>query len=87
MHLNTNKTGLVVGVFMAAFHLVWSLLVLVGWAQPLLDFVFTLHMISPVYQVMAFSWVNALGLIILTFVVGYVLGFVFAVIWNKLHRA
>lgn len=87
MHLSPSKTALAVGIFLGGWHLLWSLLVLVGWAQPLLDFIFNLHMIAPVYQVQAFDWTRALGLIVITAIIGYIIGYAFALIWNKLHRA
>ena len=39
--------------------MVWSLLVLIGWAQPIIDFIFWAHMIKPVYFVKPFDPVAA----------------------------
>jgi hypothetical protein len=44
---NRNKVGLAIGALVGGWHLVWSLLVLIGWAQPILDFIFWAHMIKP----------------------------------------
>jgi hypothetical protein len=82
--LRPHSLGLVVAAFLGLWHAVWSLLVLGGLAQPLLDIVFRLHMITPPYQVMAFSWANALGLVALAVVFGYMLGSVLGVLWNRL---
>ncbi|MFZ3377749.1 MAG: hypothetical protein WA183_19550, partial [Chthoniobacterales bacterium] len=68
------------------WHLCWSLLVLLGWAQPIIDFIFWAHMIRSIYVVKAFDPVAALTLIVVTSVIGYVFGFVGVMIWNKLHR-
>ena len=84
---NPNKIGIVVGALIGGWHLFWALLVLLNWAQPILDFVFWAHMIQPVYKVKAFDAAAAGTLIVLTFVVGYVFGFLGSIIWNKLHRA
>jgi hypothetical protein len=83
---NPHKVGLVIGALIGAWHLLWSLLVLLGWAQPILDFIFWAHMIKPVYVVKPFDPVAAVALIVITTVIGYVFGFLGAVIWNKLHR-
>jgi hypothetical protein len=83
---NPNKVGLVVGALIGGWHFVWSLLVLIGWAQPIIDFFFWAHMIWPVYYVKPFDSVAAVALIVITAVIGYILGFLGAVIWNKLHR-
>jgi hypothetical protein len=37
---NPNKFGLVIGALFVGWHLLWSLLVLAGWAQSILDFIF-----------------------------------------------
>jgi nucleotide-binding universal stress UspA family protein len=38
---NPNKVGLVIGALIGGWHFVWSLLVLIGWAQPIIDFIKT----------------------------------------------
>ena len=66
--------------------MVWSLLVLIGGAQPILDFIFWTYMIKPVYVVKPFDPIAAVALIVITSVIGYIFGFLGAVIWNRLHR-
>jgi len=85
--LNPKKTALTLGVFFAGVHVLWSVLVAFGVAQAVLDFVFWLHMIRAVYLVDTFNLVASLSLVLMTFVMGGVVGFVFAKIWNWLHRA
>jgi hypothetical protein len=83
---NPNKVGLVIAALIGGWHLVWSLLVLIGWAQPILDFIFWAHMIKPVYFVKPFDLTAAVVLILITSAIGYIFGFLGAVIWNPLHR-
>jgi len=83
---NPNKVGLVLGVLIGGWHLFWSLLVAIGWAQPIIDFVFWAHMIKPVYFVKPFDPVAAVTLILITAIIRYIFGFLGAVIWNRLHR-
>lgn len=83
---NSNKVGVVVGALVAGWHLLWSLLVLIGCAQPIIDFIFWAHMIKPVYVVKPFDPVAAVTLMMITGVIGYVFGFVGAIIWNRLHQ-
>ena len=35
-----NQVGLLFGLFISGWHILWVLLVLIGWSQPLMDFVF-----------------------------------------------
>lgn len=84
--INPNKTGLVLGALLGLFHLAWALLVAVGWAQPLMDFIFSIHFIKPPYEITPFNIGTAAILILVTFVSGYVTGSVFSLLWNKLHK-
>ena len=83
---NPNKVGLVIGALIGGWHVVWSLLVLFGSAQPIIDFIFWAHMITPIYVIKAFDPKAAFTLILITFISGYAFGFVGAILWNKLHR-
>lgn len=87
--MNTIQPGRVGMVFAALFgggHLLWSLLVAAGWAQPLVDFLFQIHFIKPVYQIQPFHPGTALLLIAVTSGVGFGGGWILGVVWNKLHR-
>ncbi len=83
--LNKNKLGLVVGSFLGIWHLLWALLVAVGIAQWLMDWIFRLHFIQPLYKVTEFKPILALALIVLTTILGYIIGWVLAAIRNWLH--
>lgn len=83
--LNPHKTGLVLGVLLGGWHFGWSLLVAAGWAQPLIDFVFEIHFIRPVYVIEPFSPGRAILLIVLTAGIGYAVGLCAGALWNGLH--
>jgi hypothetical protein len=70
--VNSVKAGITFGALLGVWHLCWSLLVAFGWAQPLIDFVFWLHFIRPVYVVQPFSLPIAVVLIVVTSVIGFV---------------
>ncbi len=86
MKLNPNKTGLALGGLLSLWHAAWAALVALGLAQALLNFVFSIHFLANPYLVREFSLGVALTLVVVTFAVGYILGWVFAMIWNKLHK-
>jgi len=85
-HINPVKAGLTLGAFVGGIHLVWSILVAFGWAQPLIDFIFWAHMFSMPFTVKAFDSTAAVTLIVVTSIIGYIFGYIFALIWNRMHR-
>ena len=84
--IKPNKVGLVLGALMGAWHLCWVLLVAVGWAQPVLNFVFWMHFLNQPYTVRAFQPGVAAILIAITAATGYVTGYVLGMLWNCIHR-
>ena len=44
--MNLLKTSITGGLSLASFHVIWILLVAVGWAQALMDFIFKLRMLN-----------------------------------------
>ncbi len=84
--LDQNKVALATGGFLGLFHALWSLLVAVGFAQPLLDFVYSLHFLNNPFSVASFDLGRALLLVVMTFVVGYAIGWVFTMIWNMVVK-
>lgn len=84
--IRPHAVGLAFGGMLGCFHLVWSVLVAVGLAQPFLDFIFNLHMIRPPYVVQPFSLMSAVGLIVVTSIIGYVFGVVLGWMWNMVMK-
>jgi hypothetical protein len=80
--LNLHKVGMAFGGLFAVLHAVWAILIASGAAYALLGWIFNLHMIDLQYTIHAFSLGYAIGLVAVTAVVGYVIGTVFAYIWN-----
>ncbi len=86
MKLKLGSTGMALGVFVALMHAVWMLAIYLGVAQMYMNWIFGLHLLTNPYRVLPFNFSAALTLIVVTFVVGYVMGWVFAFIWNRLHK-
>lgn len=68
--MNLIQTTLIGGLCLSSLHFFWIIFLAIGWAQPLLDLVFMLHMLSSPFKVQPFNLLLAIGLIGLTFLVG-----------------
>jgi hypothetical protein len=83
--IHPNRAGLTLAAVLGGWHLGWALLVALGWAQPVIDFILRLHFIQPVYVVGEFSAAIAAALVAVTALIGYAGGFTAAALWNRLH--
>lgn len=87
MNAHAHRAGLVFAALLGGFHAGWALLVFLGVAQGLMDFVFWAHMIYVPYIVGPFEVKAALTLVALTGAIGYIMGVATQFVWSKVHRA
>ncbi|MDO1558667.1 hypothetical protein Q0812_04395 [Brevundimonas sp. 2R-24] len=80
------KAGLAFAIVLGLWHFCWAVLVVIGWAQPFIDFIFRLHFIDPPYRIGAFDPATAALLIGITAAFGFIIGGALATAWNWLHR-
>ncbi len=80
------KVGLVVGMLLGGGHLLWALLVALHLAQPVVDFVFWIHFIKPLFVVEAFDVGRAVVLVLVTASIGFVLGSFAWWSWMQVHN-
>ena len=75
--MNLWQKSIIGGLCLSLFHFLWILLVATGWAQPVMDFIFKLHMLNSPFTVQPFNIQLAMGLLAITFLAGcfYVLAF------------
>lgn len=86
-HISPVKAGAALGVLFGGVHVVWAVLVALGWAQPLLNFVLWAHMLVVPSLVKPFDFTAAVTLVIVTTVIGYVVGYCFALAFNRVHKS
>lgn len=86
--LNKNSFGLIIGCFFAFVHAVWALTIAIApkALQNFLNWIFSVHFLEPVYTLTAFSLSKMLFLVAITFVFGYLFGWVLAWIWNSIMK-
>lgn len=86
--LDKNRAGLTLGIFFMLLHSLWVFMIAISaqFIQGMLGWIFSIHFLKPVLLVTKFSLGNAFLLVILTFVCGYAIGWVFAAIWNLLNK-
>lgn len=83
--INPIKAATASAIFLGSWHLCWALLVATGAAQFGDQFGVLMHFIKPVYVVGSFDLAIARLLIVVSAALGFVVGFVFSVLWNKVH--
>ncbi len=83
--MNNHKTGVVFAVVLGGFHLVWSVLVALGWAQKIYDFILWAHMVHLNIVIGPFNMTAAIMLVIMTALIGYVFGYFGSWVWNKVR--
>ncbi len=84
--LNRNITGLAVGAFFGFMHFLWAILVALGLAKIFIDWILSLHFIEISYSISAFNFGRMILLVLVTFICGYIFGWVLAWIWNMLIK-
>lgn len=65
----------------------WSLLIVLGFAQWYMDTILRLHMIRMDLTILPFSITSAALLVLVTAVIGYIIGFVAGSIWNAMSKS
>ena len=83
--LSTTTTGFVIGGIMGGMHLFWSLLVAAGWGQPIMNFIFWMYFIKPIDLIEPFESIRAISLVVTTSIIGFMLGWTAARLWNRLR--
>jgi hypothetical protein len=84
--INPVKLGFTFGSLAAIMHIGWAFAVAVGWGQTLADFVFRIHFIAPIYQVVPFELGRALILIAVSFSGAFIMATLGGAIWNSFNR-
>lgn len=85
MTLSPWRAGMALGVFLGAWHFAWSIMVAVGWADAILQFVLRIHFLQLQISMAPFDVNLAATLVAVTTLIGFILGFVFALLWNSAH--
>ncbi len=83
--INPFKAGLTLGMLLAAMHAMWALMIALGMAQAIIDFIFWIHFLKPVFVIVPFNIGIAVILVAVTGSIGFIVGWLFSVFWNRLH--
>ncbi len=80
--VNPYQVGLILGILTASWYLIWSVIVLAGFAKPVLDWVLALQFLSDPFEVQQFNLTTACILLVVNFVIGFLVGWAGAWLWN-----
>ncbi len=84
--ISEKRVAVTLGLFAAAVHVIWSVIVALGLGQQLADFVLGLHMVQVPVTVGPFDPATAAILVILAFFVGAAAGWFVASLWNMAKK-
>lgn len=80
--VNKSRVALFFATFAGGVHLLWSLVVAVGWGQKLVDWIYSMHFVESSHTVKTFELMTAVYLVVVAFLWAYFVGFVLATLWN-----
>ena len=52
--------------------------------QPIINFIFWMHFIKPIYLIESFESIRAISLVVVTTGMGFIVGWAAAWLWNRL---
>lgn len=79
---NPNQAGLTLGILFAILHILWIIAIGIGFGQRLVDWAHSIHFVECQHTILSVSAGTAIIGIITAFISGYILGWLFAVLWN-----
>jgi hypothetical protein len=80
--LNAKQTGMTLGLLFVLLDLVWIVLVGLGAGQGVCNWLMSLYFTSNPFTVAGLSLTTVLASLVATFVFGFVIGWLFAKVWN-----
>lgn len=83
---NQYLYGLACGLVGSIWHVFWSALVWLGWAQAFINFIFRLPFITPPYKIIPFDLGTAVMPVTVVFVIWAILGFMAAIVWDTVRQ-
>ncbi len=81
--LPPHKAGVSLGALFALMHALWSVLFAGGMGAGMHEYMMRTHFVTTQYMYAPFNLFSGIIGIVLAAVVGYVIGYAFAWIWNK----
>ena len=85
MKLKGNRVGAALGLFSGLMHAIWEIVLSTGNGQKLLDWKLGIHSLNSPFTVKDFDVTTATEIIIISIIAGYIVGLVFASIWNRVN--
>jgi hypothetical protein len=82
--LKWRKSGMVIGLFVAALHALWAILTALGLGERYLVWILPLNIINHLYAGVTFNLLTAVLIVIASFVGAHACVCCFVWLWNKL---
>ena len=86
LQINKNQAGLALGSLSALLHFLWVIVVALGFGQGLAEWWHKIHFIGDFHVIKPATFGTSVIGIITAFVAGYVLAWLFALLWNVIGK-
>jgi hypothetical protein len=86
MKTNKHQLGMTFGIVTASLHIIWVIAILTGVADWFMEWALSVHFVEFPYTIIDPTVTGTVALVALTFVGGYIIGWLLACVWNWLEK-
>ncbi len=86
MKTDKHQLGMSFGLVTAFMHLVWVVAIVTDVADSFLAWTMEISFVEFPYTIIEPTWTGTIALLALTFVIGYIFGWLVALIWSWLKK-
>ena len=80
--LNVKQSAMAFGTIFFIIHLVWVIIVALGFGQSVFDWLSSTHFLKDFHEIASFDLVTAIVLLVRAYIAGLVFGWLLAICWN-----
>ncbi len=86
MKPDKHQMGMTFGIVTASLHIIWVIAIITGVADWFMEWALSIHFVEFPYEIIEPTITGTIALVALTFVGGYIIGWLLACVWNWLSK-